>query len=72
MKWLTHFLKSSFRPKLLFLIDYDVILLFSLMEEGEGDDEGGGDGGHVTSIFVMTLLRHLDFRDKAPPSGEID
>ena len=39
------------------------------MDEGEGE---GGDGGRVTSIFVMTLSRHFGFRDKALLPGQID
>jgi len=35
------------------------------MKEGEGEDKNGGDGGRVTSFFVMTLSCHFDFYDKA-------
>ena len=70
-KWLAYLLKSSFPPKLLVLVDCNVVLLLHPMEEGEGEDGDSGDDRRVTSIFVMTLSHNFNFRDKAPPLGEI-
>ena len=43
-----------------------------MKKEGEGEDGDGGDGRRVISVLVMSLSHHFDFRDEAPPSGEID
>ena len=64
--------QEFFPPQLLILVDCDVILLFRPMEKGEEEDGDNGDGGRVILVFMMTLSRHFDFRDKASPSGEID
>ena len=58
--------QEYFSPKLLVLLDCDVL---RPMEEGEGEDGNGGHGGRVTSIFMMTLSCHFSFHDKALLSG---
>ena len=53
--------------------------LLHQMEEGKGEDEGGGNGGRtlvmqksswsITLVVMMNLLRHIMCRDRVPSSG---
>jgi len=62
-------------------VGYHVILLLHLVEEREGEDGDDGNGCRAliakeygwrkTSVFTMSLLQNISFRDKALLSRRI-
>jgi len=58
-------------PKLLVVVDGDVVLLLRLMEKREGEDGDGGGGWRNTLVFATILSQNINFRDKILLPGKI-